>query len=151
MHPNALFNSALFCCLHTVPENAKAISHLCSTCCDRLLFCSTQSLRDHTSFTILFSCVFREFSVVSYFSLKDTVCDFCGHIILGSALQALDKKYHPEHFVCFQCKLPLSGGFFPHQGKPYCRQVGSYLLIKTQNSCHRKECHVYILIMIDIY
>jgi paxillin len=40
-------------------------------------------------------------------------CASCNQVILGQMLTALDKKWHPDHFVCGTCKEPLPGTFFP--------------------------------------
>lgn len=56
------------------------------------------------------------------FSVK---CGGCGEGIVGgqSCLDAMGKKWHPEHFACGLCKKPFSGQFFPgDDGKPYCEQ-----------------------------
>lgn len=55
---------------------------------------------------------------------KKTFCPPCGHCkepIEGPTVNALNKSYHPEHFVCFICKEKLTGQFFPStEGEPLC-------------------------------
>ena len=35
---------------------------------------------------------------------------------------ALDKTWHPEHFVCVTCGKPFGrASFYAHEGKPYCK------------------------------
>lgn len=40
-------------------------------------------------------------------------CATCGQMIVGQMISAANKKYHPEHFVCFSCKEKFTGPFFP--------------------------------------
>jgi paxillin len=52
-----------------------------------------------------------------------SLCAGCGKSISGRSVNALDKKWHPEHFVCAFCMNPLAGGAFTEQnGKAYCRE-----------------------------
>lgn len=55
---------------------------------------------------------------------KKAFCPPCGHCkeaIEGPTINALDKSYHPDHFVCAICKERLTGQFFPSQdGEPLC-------------------------------
>jgi paxillin len=51
-------------------------------------------------------------------------CPPCGHCkepIEGPTINALDKSYHPDHFVCAVCKQKLTGQFYPSKdGDPLC-------------------------------
>jgi paxillin len=50
-------------------------------------------------------------------------CGACGEAIEGQCVEAMDKKWHPDHFACGLCKKPFDGQFFPgDDGKPYCEQ-----------------------------
>jgi len=52
-----------------------------------------------------------------------SLCAGCGKSISGRSVNALDKKWHPEHFVCAFCMNPLAGGAFTEQnGKAYCKE-----------------------------
>ena len=55
---------------------------------------------------------------------KQAFCPPCGHCkepIEGPTINALDKSYHPDHFVCYVCKTKLTGQFFPSkEGEPLC-------------------------------
>ncbi|KAG9298912.1 hypothetical protein G9A89_015934 [Geosiphon pyriformis] len=49
------------------------------------------------------------------------VCVGCGQRISGNILTAMGKQWHPEHFACKQCKIPLEHvAFFEKNGDPYC-------------------------------
>jgi len=57
-----------------------------------------------------------------YHTQSNNVCDGCKGPIVGRCVDALGKKYHPEHFLCNYCMNPLSGGGYTEQnGKPYCQ------------------------------
>ncbi|XP_041912239.1 leupaxin [Alosa sapidissima] len=50
-------------------------------------------------------------------------CASCGKCIVGKMITALGQVWHPEHFVCFECKQELgTTGFFERDGKPYCEK-----------------------------
>jgi len=49
------------------------------------------------------------------------ICGGCGKAILGQCIKAYGKNWHPAHFVCSFCQLPLpNGAFTEKEGKPYC-------------------------------
>ncbi|XP_037624770.1 leupaxin [Sebastes umbrosus] len=48
-------------------------------------------------------------------------CASCNKSIVGKMITALGEVWHPEHFVCSECKTELSSsGFFERDGRPYC-------------------------------
>jgi len=48
-------------------------------------------------------------------------CFSCGKPITGELVEASGKTYHPDHFVCQQCRRPLHGqDYFEPDGKPHC-------------------------------
>lgn len=50
-------------------------------------------------------------------------CSTCRQSILGEVIQALGKTFHPEHFVCGNCRAPLgTGNFFEQDGRPQCER-----------------------------
>ncbi len=52
--------------------------------------------------------------------MKALLCAGCGKAIEGRYITALDKKWHPEHFVCEICQLSLQGEtFIEHEGHPH--------------------------------
>eukprot|EP01119_Soliformovum_irregulare_P001135 TRINITY_DN1084_c0_g1_i1.p1 TRINITY_DN1084_c0_g1~~TRINITY_DN1084_c0_g1_i1.p1 ORF type:complete len:183 (+),score=5.76 TRINITY_DN1084_c0_g1_i1:107-655(+) len=54
------------------------------------------------------------------FSVK---CASCHGSIVGPCLEALGKKWHPDHFMCTTCKVVLSGQYFStDDGLPYCER-----------------------------
>eukprot|EP01118_Nematostelium_gracile_P006217 TRINITY_DN2003_c0_g1_i1.p1 TRINITY_DN2003_c0_g1~~TRINITY_DN2003_c0_g1_i1.p1 ORF type:complete len:507 (-),score=100.84 TRINITY_DN2003_c0_g1_i1:90-1610(-) len=58
-----------------------------------------------------------------YHQQTGSLCAGCGKSVSGRCINALDKKWHPEHFVCAFCMNPLAGGSFTeHNSKAYCRE-----------------------------
>jgi len=59
-----------------------------------------------------------------YNELYGFKCSKCNQVITdGSAISALDKYWHRDHFTCKQCNQPFSDGkFFEDEGHPYCSQ-----------------------------
>lgn len=63
----------------------------------------------------------RPLCSLHFHSRQGTVCGGCGKPIIGRCISAMDRKFHPEHFVCAFCLRQLSQGIFKEQkGKPYC-------------------------------
>jgi len=59
---------------------------------------------------------------VHYYQQTGSVCGACNQPITGRCVNALNKKWHPEHFVCAFCMNQLAGGAYTEQnGKPYCK------------------------------
>jgi len=50
-------------------------------------------------------------------------CASCGEPVNGEHIRALGKEWHPEHFTCAHCGLPMKDGrFFEHDGLPFCNE-----------------------------
>jgi len=50
------------------------------------------------------------------------ICAACGQPITTRAVTALDRAWHPEHFVCAACGKPIGrASFYAHEDKPYCK------------------------------
>ncbi|XP_041862867.1 leupaxin [Melanotaenia boesemani] len=63
----------------------------------------------------------RPLCALHFHSRQGTLCGGCCEPITGRCISALDRKFHPEHFVCAFCMRQLSQGIFKEQkGKPYC-------------------------------
>jgi paxillin len=69
------------------------------------------------------------------------VCATCKETILGPTINALNKSYHPEHFICDVCKQKIDGQFFPSkEGNPLCEkdyydQIGMRAFFSIQICC----------------
>jgi len=65
-------------------------------------------------------------------------CSKC-KVVISSAikLKALGKEWHQECFVCSRCGCELKGGFFPHEGEPYCEADYDDLFLKKCSGCNR--------------
>jgi hypothetical protein len=50
-------------------------------------------------------------------------CAGCNQVIDGETIQALGKTWHPHHFICNQCRQPITGGqYFVQDSRPYCQK-----------------------------
>ncbi|XP_029650842.1 paxillin isoform X7 [Octopus sinensis] len=50
-------------------------------------------------------------------------CGGCAQPIKDSYISALNRHWHPDCFVCWQCQVPFGNtSFFDHDGLPYCEQ-----------------------------
>jgi len=56
-----------------------------------------------------------------YYNSFNPRCGHCNEIIKGEYITALNKSWHPDHFVCAVCSKPFEGSQFrKHDDKPYC-------------------------------
>lgn len=58
-----------------------------------------------------------------YQQLFSPKCAACGEPILDKVTIALDRTFHPEHFVCAHCgiQFDIDDGFHEKDGRPYCK------------------------------
>lgn len=55
-------------------------------------------------------------------------CARCGEAIIGRCLNALDLKWHPDHFTCDECGVALAGSsYIKRLGRPYCKPCNERL------------------------
>ncbi|XP_029938595.1 leupaxin isoform X2 [Salarias fasciatus] len=72
----------------------------------------------------------RPLCSLHFHSRQGTLCGGCSKPITGRCISALNRKFHPEHFVCAFCLRQLSQGIFKEQqGKPYCSTCFSKLFV----------------------
>ncbi|XP_047442101.1 leupaxin [Mugil cephalus] len=63
----------------------------------------------------------RPLCSLHYHTRQGTLCGSCCEPIMGPCISALNRKFHPEHFVCAFCLKQLKQGVVKEQkGKPYC-------------------------------
>lgn len=56
-----------------------------------------------------------------YYNMFAPKCAGCNSPIMENYISALNAQWHPECFVCRDCRQPFNGGsFFDHEGMPYC-------------------------------
>ncbi|KAJ8970100.1 hypothetical protein NQ314_001390 [Rhamnusium bicolor] len=56
-----------------------------------------------------------------YFDMFAPKCGGCNRAIMENYISALNSQWHPDCFVCRDCRQPFIGGsFFDHDGQPYC-------------------------------
>ncbi|XP_039985468.1 leupaxin isoform X2 [Xiphias gladius] len=72
----------------------------------------------------------RPLCSLHFHARQGTLCGGCGEPITSRCISALDRKFHPEHFVCAFCLRQLSQGIFKEQkGKPYCSTCFNKLFV----------------------
>ncbi|XP_076234777.1 paxillin isoform X2 [Calliopsis andreniformis] len=56
-----------------------------------------------------------------YFDMFAPKCGGCNRAIMENYISALNSQWHPDCFVCRDCRQKFQGGsFFDHEGLPYC-------------------------------
>eukprot|EP00906_Rhabdomonas_costata_P000777 RCo001032 len=58
-------------------------------------------------------------------------CEHCGLEIADSVV-VNGKTYHPEHFLCKTCKMPIFGRYYTHQNNYYCGKACAKGVIRAQ-------------------
>ncbi|XP_018024477.1 leupaxin isoform X8 [Hyalella azteca] len=72
-----------------------------------------------------------------YYNMFAPKCGGCNSPIMENYISALNAQWHPECFVCRDCRQPFNGGsFFDHEGMPYCE---THYHAKRGSLCH--GCH----------
>jgi len=80
----------------------------------------------------------RLYCYPDYLKLLKNICAFCTKPIVGRSLTALGRVWHPEHFMCHECKEPFAGSsFFEHGGKPFCELHYLQLYGKVCHKCNK--------------
>lgn len=49
-------------------------------------------------------------------------CENCKAPVVGTAIEALGKFYHPHHFQCYKCKNVMDGNYFKNEDNPVCQE-----------------------------
>lgn len=73
-----------------------------------------------------------------YQALFSPKCAYCLGPILDKVTIALDKTFHPEHFVCAHCgcQFETEDGFHEKDGKPYCKNDFFELFANKCGGCN---------------
>ncbi|XP_029356109.1 leupaxin [Echeneis naucrates] len=65
-----------------------------------------------------------------FHSRRGTLCGSCSKPITGRCISALNRRFHPECFICAFCLRQLSQGIFKEEkGKPYCSTCFNKLFV----------------------
>ncbi|KAK7916012.1 hypothetical protein WMY93_011773 [Mugilogobius chulae] len=68
------------------------------------------------------------FCEAHYHERRGSLCSGCQRPITGRCITAMNRKFHPEHFVCAFCLKALNKGTFKEEkDKPYCHTCFSKL------------------------
>lgn len=63
-----------------------------------------------------------------YYKLFGDRCARCGDLITERCIDALDLKWHHDHFCCDSCGKSLAGGSFVKRGdRPFCKECSNKL------------------------
>jgi len=62
-------------------------------------------------------------------------CAGCSRPIESAGLQALNKKWHKDCFVCNSCNKPFTSSFMHKDGMPYCTEDFQKLFSKKCAGC----------------
>ncbi|CAO3631262.1 unnamed protein product [Mucor hiemalis] len=81
-----------------------------------------------------------------YRKLFSLHCDFCHEPIENSAINALGKHYHEDHFCCTACRKPFGdkAAFMVHEDKPYCQDDYMKICGKKCSGCGQYISGEYI-------
>uniref|UniRef100_A0ABM0M057 PDZ and LIM domain protein 5-like n=1 Tax=Saccoglossus kowalevskii TaxID=10224 RepID=A0ABM0M057_SACKO len=82
--------------------------------------------------------LFCERDYAAYFAPN---CSKCQQPIIGDVLNALEKSWHPDCFVCAQCHRPFSAigagsSFHVEDGMPYCEQDWNQMFTTKCSGCN---------------
>ena len=83
----------------------------------------------------------RLYCDIDYMLLFADRCARCGDGIVGRCLNALNSKWHPEHFTCDECGVTLAGSsFFKRQDRPMCKACNDRLkIVGTHRAASRHD------------
>eukprot|EP00823_Brevimastigomonas_motovehiculus_P007099 TRINITY_DN6113_c0_g1_i1.p1 TRINITY_DN6113_c0_g1~~TRINITY_DN6113_c0_g1_i1.p1 ORF type:complete len:577 (-),score=171.57 TRINITY_DN6113_c0_g1_i1:657-2387(-) len=71
-----------------------------------------------------------------YYSLFNPRCAHCNEVIKGPYINAMDKTWHPDHFVCTNCSKSFNGiQFLKNNDKPYCEECFQKLFSEKCARC----------------
>ncbi|OHT11591.1 hypothetical protein TRFO_18835 [Tritrichomonas foetus] len=69
--------------------------------------------------------------------LSNKICKKCGKVIIERSVEFHGNHYHPEHFVCTQCNIPLRGqNYVVYRNRPYCPTHGDAYATRKCWACH---------------
>lgn len=73
---------------------------------------------------------------ICYEAFLAPICNKCNVRIKGDCLNALDKQWHPDCFICAYCKKPFgNNSFYLEDGLPYCEKDWNELFTTKCIAC----------------
>ncbi|ORX76522.1 RhoGAP-domain-containing protein [Anaeromyces robustus] len=80
----------------------------------------------------------RPLCETDYFRRLDLICAKCGGALRGPHINALNKKYHLDHFTCTVCNVVFqpNASYYEHNGNIYCQNHYSALFAQRCGGCH---------------
>ncbi|KAJ2721294.1 Rho-type GTPase activating protein Rga1 [Coemansia sp. Benny D115] len=85
-----------------------------------------------------------------YFERTNMVCAKCKDPLDSTYVQALGRKYHPDHFTCSVCPtifgtvLGSEGTYYEHDNEAYCLHHYTYLVARKCAGCQQPIMKLYL-------
>eukprot|EP00966_Prymnesium_polylepis_P028220 652719-Prymnesium_polylepis.1 len=74
-----------------------------------------------------------------------SVCAGCGKECTGVTINAIERTWHAECFVCAACQRPFEdGSFVPHEGLPYHKQCHEDMFADKCSGCGKVFAGSYV-------
>ncbi len=85
------------------------------------------------------------FPVPAHAAARPVPCFSCGQAIIGESILVKGQyRFHPEHFICSQCKAPLADReFFWRENAPWCRACYEAAVLPGCDLCGEPISDVY--------
>ncbi len=71
--------------------------------------------------------------------MDSRICGTCSKEIDGRSLIVGDSHFHPDCFICLECRAPISGSFFPKGTGFICLECGSTTCSACKKAIHGKS------------
>ncbi|KAJ1740755.1 Rho-type GTPase activating protein Rga1 [Coemansia sp. RSA 989] len=81
-----------------------------------------------------------------YFERTNMVCARCKEPLDTTYVQAMGRKYHPDHFTCTACPTVFGpdGTYYEHEGDAYCLYHYTYLVAKKCAGCQQPIMKLFL-------
>ncbi|KAK0174712.1 hypothetical protein PV327_010449 [Microctonus hyperodae] len=87
-----------------------------------------------------------------YFDMFAPKCGGCNRAIMENYISALNSQWHPDCFVCRDCRQKFQGGsFFDHEGLPYCETHYHAKRGSLCAGCHKPITVIYGNLIINFH
>ncbi|XP_013774395.1 PDZ and LIM domain protein Zasp-like isoform X7 [Limulus polyphemus] len=111
------------CAVCGTPIRGPFVTALGKTWCPEHFHCSNAQCHRHLQDVGFVEEQGQLYCELCYEAYLAPACAKCGNRIKGDCLNALDKQWHPDCFVCNYCKQPFgNSSFYLEDGLPYCEK-----------------------------
>ena len=81
-------------------------------------------------------------------NLSNHICGNCSSPVIGRSIRVVQKVFHHDCFVCFQCKkLLINEPWYQHEGQMYCADDYKRLFLLACDKCKQPLLENYITAM----